>query len=162
MKNAFFAVMCLLAVLVANAQEKDGKREFSREEYKQQLEAFVVKEACLTPEEGKALFPMVYDMMKALKTLGAQERELMRKADSATSEKEYENLLLKATDLSIECKKTEQKFYKKFHSVVSWKKVVLVRKALFKFNMQALKQFNPRSSHPRRHHQGQNQNHQRK
>lgn len=157
MKRFVFALICAFTfVFQSQAQGDGGRRKFSHEEYRQQLEAFLMKEAGITAEEGKELFPMIHEMNHELRKLSGQERELVRSINETTTEDEYEKILNKATALAVDGKKTEQKFYKKFHSVISWKKVVLVRRALFHFNMQALKNFNPR---PR---PDQNQNHRRK
>lgn len=157
MKRLIFAFVCVFVfALQSQAQGDGGRKKFSHEEYRQQLEACLMKEAGITVEEGKELFPMVHEMNREIRKLSGQERELLRSINESTTEEEYENILNRATCLAIEGKKTEQKFYKKFHSVISWKKVLLVRKSLFHFNMQALKKFNPR---PR---PDQNQNRQKK
>lgn len=158
MMRLVLALVCAFTLaLQSQAQGGDGgRRRFSHEEYRQQLEACLMREAGITAEEGKELFPMVHEMNHELRRLSGQERELLRSINESTTEDEYETILNKATCLAVENKKTEQKFYKKFHSVISWKKVVMVRKALFHFNMQALKNFTPR---PR---PDQNQNQRRK
>lgn len=157
MRKIAFVFCCFIALCVSAQPHAGGKKDFSIEEYKQQLEACLMKEACITPEEGKELFPMIYEMLREQRRISGQERELMRKINEQTSEDECEKILNKVTTLAVENKKTEQKFYKKFHSVISWKKVLQVRKALFHFNMQALKNFNPRHRP-----QDQSQNHRRK
>ena len=59
------------------------------------------------------------------------------------SEAEYENIVTKLASIEVESKKVEQTYYKKFHTVLPWKKVFAVRMALSRFQMEALNHFQP-------------------
>ena len=62
------------------------------------------------------------------------------------TEAEYEDIISKVTSLELESKKVEQTYYKKFHTVLSWKKIHRVRIALGKWNMELLRQFSPQQA----------------
>ena len=58
-------------------------------------------------------------------------------------EDEYEKIIAKVLNTDVEMAKIEQTYYKKFHTILTWKKVFAVRMALNKFKMEALNQFQP-------------------
>ena len=145
MKRIMIALCCLLMTTMSFAQGNGQwqRHEFSPERYKQKLEEFVTREAGLTPEEAQRLFPMLHEMLaKQLHNNNAQ-REAMRSCGENASEADYEKAIKQTLALDVENKRLEQDYYKKFHSVISWKKIHAVRMALWKFQMEALRRFTP-------------------
>lgn len=125
-------------------ERKHGERpKFSPEEFKKYLEDFVSRECCLTPQEKEKFFPLLHEMMHKQRQIRKQQMELFKQQEDLT-EKDYEEIVTKCTALEVEDKKIEQTYYKKFHSVLTWKKVSKVRVALYKFQMEALRNFQPR------------------
>lgn len=148
MKRLFFTfITCLMvSVLTMEAQQGNNgnnRRTFSPEAYKQRLEEFVTREACLTPEEAQKFYPMLHEMMELQRKNNDNARLLMKNFKESMTEAEYAEIIEKSLEYEVENKKIEQKYYKKFHSVLSWKKLFSVRNALFKFNMEALRRFSP-------------------
>ncbi len=153
------ALCCLLMTTMSFAQGNGQwqRHEFSPERYKQKLEEFVTHEAGLTPEEAQRLFPMLHEMLaKQLHNNNAQ-REAMRSCGENASEADYEKAIKQTLALDVENSRLEQDYYKKFHSVISWKKIHAVRMALWKFQMEALRRFTPHTGNgaQRERHQGQ-------
>lgn len=124
---------------------QNGRREFSPELYMKALNEFVAREAKLTEAESAKFFPILNEMFAKQHQIVGQQRELMMKSWKNTNqnEDEYENLVTKLTALEVESKKVEQTYYKKFHSVLSWKKIFAVRIALQRFQVEALNRFQP-------------------
>ncbi|MBR2630548.1 MAG: hypothetical protein IKD25_03325 [Bacteroidaceae bacterium] len=112
------------------------------------LNEFVTREAKLTPEESEKFFPILMEMFSKQFALESQQREALLKAmkNPNMNEDEYEKVIAKVLNTEVEMKKIEQTYYKKFHSVLSWKKVFAVRTALNKFRVEALNQFQPNRS----------------
>lgn len=138
--------LCMAAQPQGNKQGQSGnRREFSPEQYKKDMIEFVTAQAKLTETEAANAFPIINEMHEKQHKLMKQQRELMKKGRNATnlSEAEYENLVVKATEIDVEIKKLEQVYFKKLHSVLSWKKVYAVRMALNRFQMEALRKFRP-------------------
>lgn len=118
------------------------KKDFSFEAYKKGLEDFVAKGAELTCQESEKLFPMLYEMLMKKKQLSDQQRALYKDIfHKDLSDEEYESIINKSLDYDIQINKLEKSYYKKFHTVISWKKVFRVRHAIYAYQMGAMHQF---------------------
>lgn len=156
MKKIITWIMATMLCLGINAQQQGGiprhygtnegqRKEFNPEQFKKHMREFVTREANLTEQEATRLFPMLNEMQEKQFKLMKQQRELMQKGRNTAnlSEDEYEKIVTQSTALEIESKKVEQNYYKKFHTILSWRKIHAVRMALNRFQMEALKQFHP-------------------
>lgn len=126
-------------------QQQNGRREFNPELYMKKMNEFVACEAHLTEAESAKFFPLLKEMLHQQHNLMRQQRELMMQGwkKPNMSEAEYEKLVNRAAALDVESKKVEQTYYKRFHTVLPWKKVYAVRIALSRFQMEALNHFQP-------------------
>lgn len=152
MKKYILAIITLFICLFMNAQapnnawkNKDSRKPFTPELYMKKLNEFVTREAKLTPTESAKFFPMLVEMLGKQFALEKQQREALFKArrNPKMDEDEYEKIIAKVLNTDVEMAKIEQTYYKKFHMVLTWKKVFAVRMALNKFKMEALNQFQP-------------------
>lgn len=154
MKKLMTLIAALMVVFAVNAQnwgqQRDSRQEFSPELYKKKLCEFVSREAQLTEAEACKFFPLLFEMQEKQHKLMGKQRELMVKGRRTPnlSEAEYANIVNTVTATDVEIRKVEQTYYKKFHSVLSWKKVYAVRQALNRFQMEALKMFQPGNQNP--------------
>lgn len=150
---ATFMIVMLMCVCMSAQQQQGnagrnpggGRREFNPELYMKRMHEFVAREACLTEAESAKFFPLLKEMLDAQHGLMRQQRELMAKGwkNQNLDEAEYEKMVTKLAALEVESKKVEQTYYKKFHTVLPWKKVYAVRVALARFQMEALNHFQP-------------------
>lgn len=142
-----FSLIVLFTTITASAQNSQQarpvRRTFSPEQYRQELEHFVAWDAGLTPGESFLLFPMLHEMMERQRKANDEARQLMMQCDENTTEEQYAYILDRCLTLEVNAKKIERDYYKKFHRVLSWRKVHKVRTAMFKFNMHALSRFAP-------------------
>jgi len=139
-------VMYMLVFTFAAAfaqQDKQNHKPFSPEQFKKDMESYIAKEAQLTPAEGQAFFPMMFEMLEKKRKNNDSRRELMRSVNPQTSEAEYAVIIDKVTTLEVDEKKIEKEYYKKFHKVLSYKKIYQVRNAINKFQMEMLRRFTP-------------------
>ena len=147
MKRFVLVITTLLVCFCVNAQNQgfgriqNPRAEFNPELYTKRMNEFVARESHLTEAESAKFFP-----------LGKQQRDIMMKACRNTniSESDYEQMVMRVTSLEIESRKVEQTYYKKFHTVLSWKKIYAVRVALARFQVEALNQFQPGRSNTNR------------
>ncbi len=152
MKRLLFIIICLCIGTTTFAQQQGNNgnqwvRPFSPEAFNQQLDAFVQKEAELTPQECQKFFPLMHEMMNKQREIGGKIQYTIGLGFSAKTEADYERIITWITDLEVESKKIEQTYYKKkFHTVLSWKKIHKVRTALQRFNMEALRHFSPQNN----------------
>ncbi len=152
MKRIITFIFITLTCLCLQAQNQDnrgrntnGRKEFSPELYMKTLHDFVTREARLTESEANKFIPLLNEMFDKQYKLRGEQRDLMMKTwkNANLSEAEYENIVTKLASIEVESKKVEQTYYKKFHTVLPWKKVFAVRMALSRFQMEALNHFQP-------------------
>lgn len=126
------------------------RKEFNPEQYRKDMREFVIREAKLTDTEAAKFFPLLEEMHTKQYTLMQQQREWMQKGRKGVclSEADYEKIITQTTSIDVEMRKLEQTYFKKFHTVLSWQKVYAVRLALNRFQMEALKHFNPGRGRP--------------
>ena len=65
-RSIFILLMAFVVAMQTHAQDKRPK--FSPEKFKADMEQFIVKEACLTPEESAKFFPVYDEMQKKLQS----------------------------------------------------------------------------------------------
>lgn len=137
---------CLFIATAMSAQfgqSNQGPKPFSPEAYNQSLENFVRDKADLTQQECQKFFPMMHEMLNKQRDVTGKIHMVMFKGSSAKTEADYEQCITQITDLEVQSKKIEQVYYKKFHNVLSWEKILKVRNALYRFSMEALQKFTP-------------------
>lgn len=153
MKRSIIYIIAFLLLSVNHAQaqfnkneqkqENRERRRFNPQEFDKWMESFITQEVGLTPEESKQFFPLLKEMrLKQFKN-DQQGREIMGKLNEKSTESDYEDAINKTLELDLQNRKIEKEYYKKFHSVLSWKKIHKVRFAIQKFNMEALRRFSP-------------------
>ena len=122
-------------------EHRDGdvtpqQREFSPEEYWKNLQEFVTREACLSETEAAG---------EAQRKNNFRSKEVFKNLrDKELSESEYGDAVKLLCNIEVENKRIEEEYYTRFHEVMSWEKVLKVRHALFRYNREALRHFNPR------------------
>lgn len=149
MKRIILIITTLLLTIGMMAQppkdQRNGgpRRQFSPEEYEKRMQDFIKQKACLTEEEACKFFPLLKEMFNAKRELDNKQRAKF-KFGKELNEEECKKIMLEMTEMELEHKKIEQKYYtKKFPSVISWNKIIKVRWALEQFKMEALRQFSP-------------------
>jgi hypothetical protein len=140
-------VLCLsINAQAPNANnQRPQQRPFSPELYMKRLNEFVSRGANLTEAEQTKFLPMLGEMLGKQYELSKQQRELLMQSwqNKNLTEADYEKMVTKAIALDLESRKIEQTYYKKFHTVLSWKKIFAVRQSLQRFQMEALNHFQP-------------------
>lgn len=133
-------LMWVCCMFHATAQEK--RERISPEEFVKQMESFIVKEACLSPTEAHAFFPVFHEMRKKQQGINWQIRELKKRTPPAgASDKDYYNIIKEINSLKIENAELEETYYKKMCKVVSARKVYAAMKAEDSFHRRMLRKF---------------------
>jgi hypothetical protein len=107
--------------------QQQQQQRFSPEKYQADLEQYITKEACLTPQEASAFFPLFREMQKKQRALYNKMREDVRikPADEAACKK----MIQKRDQVELELKSIQQTYHNKFFSVMPASKVFDVIKA---------------------------------
>ena len=108
-------------------QQKSQQQKFSPEKYQADLEQYITKEACLTPQEAAAFFPLFREMQKKQRALYNKMREDVR--IKPTDEAACKKMIQKRDQVELELKSIQQTYHNKFFSVISPSKVFDVIKA---------------------------------
>ena len=111
-------------------QQQNGQQQqqrFSPEKYQADLEQYITKEACLTPQEASAFFPLFREMQKKQRALYNKMREDVR--IKPTDEAACKKMIQKRDQVELELKSIQQTYHNKFFSVMSPSKVFDVIKA---------------------------------
>ncbi len=135
MKRILLVVMSLAVVLTVGAQEKNEK--FDAKKFRAELESFIIKDACLTPKESSAFFPLYDEMNRKQRGLFDKMRRL-GKLQPASNE-ECRKVIMERDKLDVELKKIQQTYHGKFLQVLSAKKVFDVLKAEDRFHRRMLR-----------------------
>lgn len=127
----------LLTGLSFNAQAQERRSE---EKYIEEYQAFITEKAGLTNEEAQQFFALYKEMRDKQKTYYNEIRKITFKTDiTKTSEEEFHNLNNRLTQLNKESHRLEGQYIAKFRTVVSEKKLFLIRKAERQFQFRQLR-----------------------
>lgn len=102
-------------------------QRFSPEKYQANLEQYITKEACLTPKEAAAFFPLLREMQKKQRALYNKMREDVR--IKPTDEAACKKMIQKHDQVELELKSIQQTYHNKFFSVIPASKVFDVIRA---------------------------------
>lgn len=138
MKNArkriLLPLLMLLMAIGVDAQMHNG---FDPAKFRADLHQFITVEACLTPSEAAAFFPLYDELNNKQRELYDKIRELKRvkPADEARCKK----VIAEIDRLELEIKQLQAKYHNKFLSVISASKLYDVINAEGKFHRRAMK-----------------------
>ena len=147
----------LLGLLVAlcgaplHAQQQGGRRPFSPQDFVKRLESFIVREACLSPTEATAFFPIFHELHDKQRGINWQIQNLKKRSLPANAtDKDYYNVIKEINSLRIESAELEETYYKKMCKAIPAKKVHAAILAEDKFHRGLLRNFSKRPSQPKR------------
>ncbi|NMA75123.1 MAG: hypothetical protein GX963_13450 [Bacteroidales bacterium] len=116
------------------------QQKLSPEEFKQQQQEFMTKEASLTKKEASEFFPLFFELQDKKASLNRKTRLLFKRGeDVALSEKEYKTLLDELQDIRMQQAEVEKEYYKKFAKILSYEKIYRIQQAETKFHRQLLR-----------------------
>lgn len=146
MNKTTITLLCLfLAYMLQPVGAQPRKGPFSPQDFVKQLESFIVQEACLTPTESTAFFPIFHEMHDKQRGINWQIRELKKRTlPSDATDKEYYNLICEINKLKIELAEVEDTYYRKMCKTIPARKVHEAMKAEDRFHRRMLRNFSKR------------------
>ena len=135
MKKTIISLLLLLVFALTAAAQ--GKRHFDPAKFKAEMEQFITVEACLTPSEAAALFPLYDEMQKEMRTLFNKVRKL--KQIKPADEKGCKDAVAQMDQLELEMKQLQMNYHARFLTVISASKLFDVITAEEKFHRQAVR-----------------------
>ena len=136
-----FSLFSILYCAQISAQrESGGNHHFSPEEFRQQSEAFITREAGLTAKEAQKFFPLYHAMKDAQRKLMNERRQIECRAECGEiSDKESLKALKIINAIEEEMLEIEQKYQEKILKVISASKYLRVKAAERKFERKMLR-----------------------
>lgn len=132
-----FLAICL-SLGVADAQ---GIKPFDPAKFQADLEQFITVEACLTPSEAAAFFPLYREMTRKQRALYEQMREDRRV--NPDSEEAAKQAISEHDRIEIEIKQLQANYHARFIGIITARKLYKVIKAEGKFHRMAMKRAVP-------------------
>ena len=145
----FLTVVCLCLLLTTHVKAQD-KGKFSPEKFQAELEQFITKEACLTPQEAASFFPVYREMQKKQRAIFERQRQLGKV--KPLDERECEKAIRQRDENELEQKRILQVYHDKMLSVVSASKLFDVIQAEDRFHRMKFRSWSSgrpkRATHP--------------
>ena len=131
-------VMLLVILTIAPLGAQPRKHPpFNPAKFQADMEAFITKEACLTPKEAAKFFPVYRQMMKKQRALFDEMRRfrlINPKDNRACSE-----AIRQQDELDIQIKLLQQEYHSRFMMILSPSKVLDIIKAEERFHREMLR-----------------------
>lgn len=135
MKRILLTTVFLLSLASGALAEEPQK--FSPEKFQSDMEQFITREACLTPEQAAQFFPLFREMQK--KQRAVYERMKKECSIKPTEEAECKRVVQQRDVYELELKSIRQTYHNKFFSVLPPSKVYDVVKAEDRFHRRAFR-----------------------
>lgn len=155
MKKFFALFLTLFVTLSAFSQNAPMRKQsgpsprVKKEEFRQQMQRFIVKEAQLTEQEANVFFPVYSEYKDAQRKLHMQIIKLKKDAPSSGSEDEFQKLLLEMAKLNAEMAGLDSVYYKKIFKLISAEKFYKILAIEDRISRRILQNYN-RGPEPKR------------
>ncbi|MDO4160579.1 MAG: hypothetical protein Q4D41_09000 [Prevotellaceae bacterium] len=137
MKRTLAILLLSLLVLNVSAQKKRFKNDFSPEKFQIELEQFITRNACLTPQEASKFFPLYNEMRDKQRSLNDEKKQLKR--IKPVTEAECKKYIQEIDKIDLEVKQLQRRYHEEFMRMLPASKVYDIIKAEDKFHRQAFK-----------------------
>ena len=144
MKKIFIFILFIVCTTITmQAQPERGK--FNPEEFRAQLEEFIIQKADFSNTEAQTFFPIFHKMKEEQRALQTEIFKLKknRPEESNLSEKDYTNKIQRICELNIKMSQIQESYYK-MYKVVPAQKVYKAMLAEDMFHRMMLRQMNQR------------------
>lgn len=145
MKRILFIIIMAVISLNINAQPK-GK--FNPEMYMKEQEAFIIKQANLTPQEATAFTPVFREMHNKQRELFNKMRGYVHR--NPQTDKEAETCINAMSSINIQIMKLEQQYHARFCKVIPARKAYQCIKAQEMFKHQMMEKIAQRMNNGKR------------
>lgn len=128
------AILTLLVLTLSISAEEQKK--FNPEQFIREQEAFITKEARLTPQEANAFFPVFREMQEKQRELFKKMKECSHK--NPQNDKEATQLITTMDNLDFQIKKIQSQYHNKFCKIIPATKAHQCIKAEEKFKQHVM------------------------
>ncbi len=123
-----------------NPEGKKGPRHFQPEKFKQELQAYITREAKLTEAEARKFFPVFFEMKEKLRNLERQKgRSLHTVTSERATEADCQRVVEQQKNLTLKMARMENDYHSRLCSMVGARKFVRVLEADRRFGRKMFK-----------------------
>ena len=117
-----------------------GPRHFQPEKFKQELQAYITREAKLTEAEARKFFPVFFEMKEKLRNLERQKgRSLHTVTSERATEADCQRVVEQQKNLTLKMARMENDYHSRLCSMVGVRKFVRVLEADRRFGRKMFK-----------------------
>lgn len=139
MKKILVIMIGLMAAFAVHADEPQKDKKLSRENFVNDLETFIIKEACLTPQESAKFLPVFKEMYKKQRVVFDRMKRIGHQKPN--TEEGCRKAIKDRDKYDLELKKIQQTYHNKFLSILPACKAYEVIQAEDRFHRRALKKW---------------------
>ena len=132
-KKLFYIILLLTSAVTLSAQTP---KKFDPEKFSREQEAFIAKEARLSPQEAEKFFPVFREMKNKQRALFHKQRQWVR--SKPMNDKDAAKLISDMDKIDMELKKIQMAYHTKFCKVIPASKVFLCLYAEERFKHQIM------------------------
>jgi hypothetical protein len=133
MKKTIILSLLLLTSICVSAQQP----KFDPAKFDADLEQFITTEACLSPQQASAFFPVYREMLRKERVLFDQMRRYRHRDTS--DDAACRDAIEQQDKLDIQIKEIQQEYHNKFMKILPEGKVFKILRAEEKFHRQAFR-----------------------
>jgi len=118
--------------------QKGEKRDF--DDFKRDLQAFIIREAGLSESEARAFFPIYFEMKEKLRNIGHQRGRAIRKAvEGNMNERDCQRVFNEVIAFDKKSQRVEAQYLERLKKIVGARKLLKVIDADRRFGRKVLK-----------------------
>ena len=137
MKMKRHLVLSIAFLMMACAAWAQGMPRFDPAKFRAELEKFITVEACLTPHEAAAFFPLYDEMNNKQRLLYDKIRDLKRMKPA--DDEKCKQVIAEIDRLDLEIKQIQSNYHSRFLTIMKAGKLFDVIKAEGRFHRQAMR-----------------------
>jgi len=132
MKKLVTILTIWMFALTIGAQDNRQQQHFSPERFEADLQAFITKEAKLSPQEAEKFFPLYKEMQEKQRAIFERQRELAKV--KPCDEEGCLKVIKESDDIDLELKRIQKRYHLRFLNIMSASKVYDILQAEMKFH----------------------------
>lgn len=144
MKKYLLLIVLFLTIVPSVGAHEGERPRLNPAEFKAKMQEFITRDAGLTDEEAAKFFPVFFQFQDAKRALNDKSWQLIHQGDNDDlTESQYKSILDGITSNNLTVIKLEKMYNNRFHRVLSYKKLLRVRRSEVRFNRSLIREMRP-------------------
>lgn len=129
MKHILLIIIMIITSINVNAEQEE--RKFNPQQFRRDQEAFIIKDAKLSPQEANAFFPLFRELQDKQRALFGQQMKLARQRPA--NDRDASRLIEEMDEIELKIAKLKSQYHTKFCRAIPAMKVQRCIKAEERF-----------------------------